>query len=103
MYYRRTRNAPLINEPTFCDIEIQEGIGSINTTTENDTQDGKYASNDEEYANMPGLTVKPKIERDSDDKSDDKENNDDENEKLSPRQNKIPVTRTLSFRVTSKP
>ena len=45
---------------------------------------------------MPDLTAKTKIECDSDDESDDKENNDYGNEKLVPRQNKTPVTRTFS-------
>ena len=48
MYYPRTRNAPLIDEPNFCDVEVWEGIGVINTKpTANDTQDYENASEDE--------------------------------------------------------
>ena len=77
-YYPRIRDAPLINGANFFQIEVQEGIGVINTTTtENDTQDNKNDSEDEEYADLTDLAVKPRIECDSDEESDDEENNDD--------------------------
>ena len=48
MYRPITVNATLIDGPNFRDIEVWEGIGVINTTTTaNDTQDDKYASDDE--------------------------------------------------------
>ena len=47
MYYPINGNAPLIDVPTFRDIEVREGIEVINTTTTaNDTQDGDYKSSD---------------------------------------------------------
>ena len=68
MYYPRTGNEPLINGPTSCGIGVWEGIWIINTTTtENDTQDDKYASDDGEYAYIPDLAAQRNYVSDSDD------------------------------------
>ena len=72
VYYPRTSNAPLIYLPTFRDIEVWKGIGVINTkTTANYIQDDENASEDEEYSDISDLAVKPKIECDCDEESDD--------------------------------